>query len=217
MGLVVILASASFGDVSAESKTYTKDANGRVLVYRAESLKLDFFRALMATMLGPLFLYDSVTDNILGGLIFHNNAINRPRGYFFDKAERFSSGVFGILGMCNAVKLWKWCCDYDSYKPVMVIDKYGISYEGRKKILWKRAPQWEHQGSVGDSFSNVFFDLLVNPKSFDTRRLTINTDTQSDNLTIYQQDIAITLEELEGLIDEAYSEYKKSEQEKKIN
>jgi len=127
VSLVLILASASFGDLLATPKTWTKDTNGRVLVYRAEPSKLEAVGLGFTTALG-------LSCGGFGFLI-----PNKPLG------ERTIVVLFGacIAGF-GAYGLTQWYHDYDSlYKPLIIMDKHGITYEGKDKVLWKRVCGYE--------------------------------------------------------------------------
>jgi hypothetical protein len=193
VSLFAILATTSFGNLSAEQKkTWSKDASDRVLIYRAEPSKLEAAALSFCAIWGLPFIYIGLRPEM-----------NR------DAFLRIFGGAFVLCGtLFSGTSLYllnEWYHDYDSlHKPLIIIDKYGISYEGKDKILWKNVCECQRVNHI----------VFTNNGTRYWHGLEITTDVEK--LQIYENKIAITLPMLFKLIDEAYSAYQASKR-KKIN
>jgi hypothetical protein len=183
--IFMLLTSISFNNLSATPKTWTKDESGRVLIYRAEPSKLEAFGWTAMSGLGIAMTSGGVCS------AFKSND-NLPM--------IFCGGVISAVGI---YKLYEWYHNYSSlYKPLIVIDKYGITYEGKNKITWKRVCSYDHE----------LYTVYVNGvRDHDVEYIEISTDTEK--LQIMQHNVAITSKMLYKLIDESYKEYQKLEKE----
>lgn len=163
-------------------KTWTKDTNGRVLIYRAEPSTAEwaFCSAFTAIGLGVSSVgfwpgispYDRLPLMICFG------------------------AIGSLITIPSAVFLKKWYDEYNSlHKPLIIIDKFGITYEGKNKILWKNVCDYRPVERViyGDGPADHFFYLEIS--------------TDVDRLEIYENKIAITWQMLYKLVDEAYKSY----------
>jgi len=185
VGLAVILAVASFNNASANPKTWTKDASGRVLVYRADPSKLEAACMGLFTAFGFPFIGASLLEH-------DKPMVNRTIVAF---AGACISGL-GIYGLSL------WYHNYSSlFKPLIIMDRSGITYEGKDKISWKRICGYE----------NVRHTVYIDGVRHEDNYLEISTDL--DKLQIHERDIAVTLPMLYKLIDESYKEYQKLEKE----
>lgn len=185
VGLVVVLAGASFGDVLATPKTWAKGANDCVLVYRAQprpqfGQSAANFMAGMLSSLGVACLYVAYTKR------------KQPaaRGVEW-MAVKIAIGSF--IASLTAEKL------YDRYynplfKPLIIIDKYGITYEGKDKMLWKEVREYKLIGKNYPDYLEISTDIAI--------------------LKISKCDIEITIAMLHELVDEAYKSYQELEKEK---
>lgn len=184
--LVVILAIANFSSVSAAPKTWTKDASGRVLVYRAEPSK---WEAVGLTMMSAF-----------GGGITLGGACS-----VFKPKDNVAAVVCGsIITLAGAYGLWCWSHNYNSlFKPLIIMDRGGITYEGKDKILWKKICGYREM--VRTIYNE--WGIAVSHINY----LEISTDV--DKFEIFERDIAITLPMLYKLIDESYKAYQELEKE----
>lgn len=192
-GLVLILASIGFNDLSAASKTWAKDESGRVLIYRAEPLKLELLFATGISACGIFVGYFTIK--------FFNLPLLLRNLRIISICALYSLSTTG-LGIWN---LNRWYHDYDSlYKPLIIIDKRGIIYEGKKKILWEKVSNY-----YSELDSRLPLRIVTKPSL-----LCLRIISDIDELIIHDYEIAITMEELEELVDEFHSEYKNSVKEK---
>lgn len=191
VGFVVVLI-VNFVDLSAEQKkTWYKDSSGRILIYRAEPSKLEALVAGIISLWGLPFICIGLKPEM-----YRDTVSGMIGGMFVLGGTAFSGTGIYLLN--------EWYHDYDSlHKPLIVIDKHGISYEGKEKILWKNLCGYQR-------FEHIIF---TNNGTIYTYSLEITTDV--DKFHIYEKKIAITLSKLHQLIDEAYSAYQISK--KKFN
>ncbi len=184
-GVMTLLVSANFSNVSATSKTWTKDANGRVLVYRAEPSKLEAAGLMVMTTFGACA--------ILGGV----SSVFKP------KDNRLAIFCGSIITTCGAYGLRQWYYNYSSlFKPLIIMDRSGIIYEGKDKILWKKVCGYREMVRTTYNGNGV-----VTHENY----LEISTDINKSEIN--ERDIAITLPMLYKLIDEAYKLYQELEKE----
>ncbi len=193
ISVMIFLSILSSAGLLAEPKTWSKDESGRVLVYRAEPSKA------VAVIFG--------TTTAIGLGISSMGFLPE-----IPSRERLELIVgFGILGSIISIPsalAFKYLY-YDEYnalfKPLIVIDKHGISYEGHDKIAWKnicgyRAVQNIVYGEYGPVNCGYYIE--------------ISTDVA--RLEIPESRTAITWQKLQQLIDEAYKTYQKLEKENAV-
>lgn len=185
VGLAVILAIVSFNNASANPKTWTKDASGRVLVYRAEPSKWEAVGLTMMSAFGG-----GIT---LGGAC----SVFQPK----DNAVMVFCG--SIITLAGAYGLWCWSHNYNSlFKPLIVMDRGGITYEGKDKILWKKISGYREM-----------IRTIYHGNGVVTHENYLEISTDVDKFEIREYDIAITLSMLYKLIDESYKAYQELEKE----
>lgn len=184
--LVVILACSN-SNLSAASKTWTKDPNGRVLVYRAEPSKWEAAGWTIMSAFGSGLTFGGVCSKL------------KPK----DNGPAILCG--SIITAAGMYGLWRWYHNYDSlFKPLIIMDRGGITYEGKDKILWKKICGYREM--VRTTYNE--WGVAVAHENY----LEISTDVQK--CEIYERDIAITLPMLYKLIDEAYKSYQELEKER---
>src|SRR5258708_32059979 len=106
ISLMVLVVAVRANDLSAAPKTWTKDASGRVLIYRAEPSKNDLELAIMLCFsgFGSIWLarYFSRHGELLFGILFGSHGI-------------------GLTTVSTCV-LYKLYDDYTSlYRPLIII------------------------------------------------------------------------------------------------
>lgn len=185
VGLAVILAGTNFSNASANPKTWTKDASGRVLVYRAEPSKWEAVGLTMLSAFG--------SGMTLGGAC----SVFKPK----DNALMVVCG--SIFTVAGAYGLWCWSHNYNSlFKPLIVMDRGGITYEGKDKVLWKRICGYREM-----------IRTIYHGNGVVTHENYLEISTDVSKFEIRESDIAITLSMLYKLIDESYKAYQELEKE----
>jgi hypothetical protein len=183
INVVLLGVLASFSDITAAPKTWSKDENGRVLIYRAEPSQIA--GALLALMM-------------VGGM----SAVGM--GLFSGKLENI---VFGSIIAIPSGLLFKYAY-YDEqnalYKPIVVIDKHGITFEGHAKMLWKNVCGYR-------TVENIIYR-----DGYTTHEYYLEISTDVDRVNIPENRLAITWQMLYKLVDEAYKSYQEMAKEQVI-
>lgn len=187
--LMLILVSASFNAALAtQRKAWSKDNSGRVLIYRAEPSTLEVVNGGFSVIMALSFLYIGLYPGI--------NNLDRVIKKCCTLLGIFYAG-FGIY------VLEQLHHEYDSlHKPLVAIDRWGIVYEGKDKILWRNVCRYRRVGHI----------VFTNNGLRYWHGLEITSDV--DTLQIYENKIAITLDMLCDLVDESYDIYKTSKNKK---
>jgi len=190
ISLVLILATVNFTGLSAVPKTWTKDSNGRVLVYRAEPSKA----------VGVIFGLMTATGLGISSVGFWPGIPSRERLLMI-----LGFGTIGSIVSIPSALAFKYLY-YDEcnllYKPLIIIDKHGITYDGQAKILWKNVCGYR-------PIENIIYN-----DGYTHRDNYIEISTDVDRLQIHEGRTTITWQMLYKLIDEAYKSYQEFEKEK---
>lgn len=186
--VVILFTSINGNDYKVTSKkTWTKNESGLVLIYRPAPTGLE--ATFWTTILGLSMC------SIYGGLYSK-----------FFSPDSTGPAVLGggMVAIFSGHVLWELYYDYNlSHRPVIVMDRSGIACEGKDKIFWKNV--WNYY--IAEHITRDQYGVIV------SHRYSFIISTCSQDYEIDRR-LAISLEMLYKLVDEAYKSYKEFEKER---